>query len=306
MAQNITLLGASYSDVPAVTLPKTGGGTATFTDTTITSNAASASDILSGKLAYVNGTLITGTGSGGGGISVVTTQDEHGGDIVTITAEQVYPYNPLGEQAELVASYPKQSFILKNTAYNGWTPSTTAKSIQATASLGTYAADMGEYEYFTKMFTDAKIEYADGTTLSGAVVRQLTEVFQYIYRKPSNLTNVGTQTDNYNYCTTIYTSGLCDYYSTTPSHTMGWTASYGFYGAGSAHTFSNSTSTTPTITIKRPVLTARCSTTYLTTTMAAAVDQDNSTIDVWGYLYRCKKGSFGWAVWRDLIAQYNA
>lgn len=32
MAQNITLLGASYSDVPAVTLPKTGGGTATFVD----------------------------------------------------------------------------------------------------------------------------------------------------------------------------------------------------------------------------------------------------------------------------------
>lgn len=32
MAQNITLLGASYSDVPAVTLPKTGGGTAKFVD----------------------------------------------------------------------------------------------------------------------------------------------------------------------------------------------------------------------------------------------------------------------------------
>lgn len=32
MAQNITLLGASYSNVPAVTLPKTGGGTATFID----------------------------------------------------------------------------------------------------------------------------------------------------------------------------------------------------------------------------------------------------------------------------------
>lgn len=30
MAQNITLMGASYSDVPAVNLPKTGGGTATF------------------------------------------------------------------------------------------------------------------------------------------------------------------------------------------------------------------------------------------------------------------------------------
>lgn len=306
MAQNITLLGASYSDVPAVTLPKTGGGTATFTDTTITSNAASASDILSGKLAYVNGTLITGTGSGGGGISVVTTQDEHGGDIVTITAEQVYPYNPLGEQAELVASYPKQSFILKNTAYNGWTPSTTAKSIQATASLGTYSADFGEYEYFTKFITDAKIAYATGTSKAGAPVRQVTECFQYMYRKPNTLAYVGSLTDSTNYCTTIFTSGLCDYYNTSGNEALAWTASYGFYGAGSAHTFASTSNTSTTITIKRPVLTARCSTTYFTTTMGAAVDQDTSTMEVWGYLYRCKKGSFGWAAWRDLIAVYNA
>ena len=32
MAQNITLLGASYTDVPAVDLPKTGGGTARLYD----------------------------------------------------------------------------------------------------------------------------------------------------------------------------------------------------------------------------------------------------------------------------------
>ena len=32
MAQNITLMGANYSDVPAVQLPKTGGGTAKFID----------------------------------------------------------------------------------------------------------------------------------------------------------------------------------------------------------------------------------------------------------------------------------
>lgn len=42
MAKNITLMGASYSDVPAVTLPQTGGGTATFYDAsgsqTITTN----------------------------------------------------------------------------------------------------------------------------------------------------------------------------------------------------------------------------------------------------------------------------
>lgn len=32
MAQNVTVAGASYENVPAVNLPKTGGGTATFYD----------------------------------------------------------------------------------------------------------------------------------------------------------------------------------------------------------------------------------------------------------------------------------
>lgn len=34
MAQSITLLGATYTDVPGVDLPKTGGGTARFIDET--------------------------------------------------------------------------------------------------------------------------------------------------------------------------------------------------------------------------------------------------------------------------------
>lgn len=63
MAQNITLLGASYSNVPAVQLPKTGGGTAKFTDTTPTT--ASASDVASGKIFFdSSGTQQTGTASG--------------------------------------------------------------------------------------------------------------------------------------------------------------------------------------------------------------------------------------------------
>ncbi len=69
MAQNITLMGASYSAVPSVLLPKTGGGTAQFDDTTLSSTAAAAADILTGKQAYVNGELVTGTNSGGGGTS---------------------------------------------------------------------------------------------------------------------------------------------------------------------------------------------------------------------------------------------
>lgn len=60
MAQNITLLGANYSDVPSVELPKTGGGTALFTD--VSDTTASASDVGDGKVFYsANGTLTVGT-----------------------------------------------------------------------------------------------------------------------------------------------------------------------------------------------------------------------------------------------------
>lgn len=66
MAQNIDLLGAQYSDVPAVTLPKVGGGTASFTD--VTGTTAIAGDVAQGKYFFTaNGTLTLGTNQGGSG-----------------------------------------------------------------------------------------------------------------------------------------------------------------------------------------------------------------------------------------------
>lgn len=63
MAQNITLWGASYPDVPAVNLPKTGGGTAMFTDVSPTTISGD-SDVAQGKIYFkADGTQSTGTGA---------------------------------------------------------------------------------------------------------------------------------------------------------------------------------------------------------------------------------------------------
>lgn len=69
MAQNISLLGASYSAVPSVLLPKTGGGTAKFTD--VSDTTAADADVTSGKYYYnASGERRAGTNSGGGGSSM--------------------------------------------------------------------------------------------------------------------------------------------------------------------------------------------------------------------------------------------
>lgn len=108
MAQNITLMGASYTAVPAVQLPKTGGGTARFDDASVTT--AIASDVASGKIFLLaDGTIATGTNSGGGASNYIhgefTTQSTAGVQTVTI------PYTGTG--------YPIMAVVVvKGGAYN--------------------------------------------------------------------------------------------------------------------------------------------------------------------------------------------
>lgn len=104
MAQNITWLGNQYSDVPFVSLPKTSGGTAQFTDTTPTT--ATAEDVLDGKIFFLaDGTQATGTGSGGGTVSGDRILNAEGTYDVSSLATATYIYPTLSHAYINVSSY---------------------------------------------------------------------------------------------------------------------------------------------------------------------------------------------------------
>lgn len=58
MAQNVIINGITYQNAPEVDIPKVGGGTAKFMDTS--DSNATAADMLAGKTGYVDGRKITG------------------------------------------------------------------------------------------------------------------------------------------------------------------------------------------------------------------------------------------------------
>lgn len=73
MAQNVVINGVTYSNVPEVDIPKSGGGTAKFYDTSAANVAAG--DVLTGKTAFGSTGSVPGSmannGSTGGTIGAV-------------------------------------------------------------------------------------------------------------------------------------------------------------------------------------------------------------------------------------------
>lgn len=60
MAQNVVINGVTYSNVPQVQIPKSGGGTAAFHDTS-DATLDNGNKMLSGATAYANGVKYTGS-----------------------------------------------------------------------------------------------------------------------------------------------------------------------------------------------------------------------------------------------------
>ena len=120
MAQNIDLMGAQYSDVPAVELPTVGGGTASFTD--VTDTTATAADVMSGSYFYT----AAGVRSAGTLNFPVTSVDGRTGDVSTVpflvTFNTTDPFttqvNALTEAGEYTFYIPYNNADLPQTGYS--------------------------------------------------------------------------------------------------------------------------------------------------------------------------------------------
>ena len=181
MAQNITLLGASYSAVPSVLLPKTGGGTASFTD--VTDTTAAASDVASGKYFYTAaGVRTEGTSSGGGtpAISVVDTTDAGGGTVRTITALDISDTTATASDVASGKYFYTAAGVKTAGTGGGGTPSATQHSIYFEFSDSTNTTITG---YWDDTFISDAITATTPTTYGGKTVTlaQLDGVTWYQY-----------------------------------------------------------------------------------------------------------------------------
>ena len=109
MAQNVIINGVTYSNVPEVNIPKSGGGTAKFYDTA--GGDLSAADLLTGKTAYGASGAVSGSmpnnGATGGTIGTkagtvnIPTGYTTGGTVSLTNVTDLLPANLLSGKTVL-------------------------------------------------------------------------------------------------------------------------------------------------------------------------------------------------------------
>lgn len=216
------------------------------------------------------------------------------------------PLAYLGVDAKHLGKVFEKSYKLKDTAYDTWAGSTTAKVIVTSETLSpTVALDMEKYEYFLMWLFKYKAAFNQGATLKVTPDVEAQSIYQSIFKRPSSLANVDSENFNGNTVLTLYTAPYMCYYNSSGVKTLNWSASYGFYAGATAPTFSSSTSDTPTLTIKTPTISSRCSTTYFATGRVSEVDKNATTMWMEGHLYRVNKGAFTRGAFGELVKVVN-
>ena len=278
--------------------------------TTITPTTSSQTAVASGK--YTTGAITvdpipsqyivpTGTISITNNGTVDVTQYASADVSIPATSTSYLGTNPVK-----IADYATQTVALSSTSFATWTPSTTYTTIYASSNVGTVVLDLANYNYILLWFFDIEYKY-DGTESSESKALRTCQCLQQsIYKNPNGLTALSNQNFNGNYCTTLSTVGLIDYYNTSSVPKLTYTNSVAAYLNATAATFSNSTSNTPTLTVKTPSIRFVCNNTYLSTANCAKIDKANTKFTLRGELWRVDKDSVMQGMYRNIVELYNS
>ena len=212
----------------------------------------------------------------------------------------------MGPDAELIQTFPTRSITLADTSFSTWTPTKTATSILATSNAGTFTAtSMTQYEYFLQWEFDFTAQYTSGATMNNIPSRFVAMYWQALSRRPSNYTNLTSQTYNAQVCTTAAYYYILDYFgATADTHVAAFNTTYGIYHSVANATFSSSTATSPTVTVKYPAVYARCHDTYMSLDQAPSL-ATTSPIKMRCKVYRVPLHSMQRALVEDIVNLYK-
>lgn len=264
MAQNITLWGASYTGVPGITLPKTGGGLAAFTD--VTPTTATASDVASGKVFFTSdGTQTTGTGTGGGG-----------------------QYDYFGPGTEYMGVLYSQNINLStDTSFDSWSASTTATTLLAAASnVVTQATDPVNYSYYVVQKNVIRVAYNSGATLKAIPYIHAAFSVTAIFGRWSSYSKMTS--DTLDSITTSVAAGAAAsniYYNSTGTLSLQNTTPSSSYMPGYMN-FSVPSISGMNFRLSRAAVQARCHSAYFATGRKADIDSANTIINYTAEWYR--------------------
>lgn len=217
----------------------------------------------------------------------------------------------LGADATLVHEITPIEIALKDTNFDTWTPSTTAATVVASQTLSTasqkyVATDLlvdGGYNYINVWNMKLPVVYTGSPTNKALPVFSCGLLIQSMFRRYSSFANLLDGNLN-NGVTAQQTLATFErYYNSSGSLTYTNGASYGFYFANVAPTLSSATAQSPTITLKTPTMSARCSTTYLSTTNAGLVDKENTKLTITCKVYRVRQDAYLQGFYRYLAAR---
>lgn len=217
----------------------------------------------------------------------------------------------LGKDAQQVSGefYSKVDY-LKNTLYNGWSPSSTAKAIVASVTLSKNkfsASGLDEWAYYIVWECGVDVVYTGTPTDVARPLFSRGLIIQELIRRPGTWATVESSTMGATANQSVYSSSFLRYYNDKGTLTYTWAASYGLYNGATAPAIASTSNLTTDITPKTPTLSARTSNTYFSVANANLVDQNNSVWWIKGTnIYKARRDTLYDGIYKRMCTIINA